>query len=99
MDGDAGVGHRLVRERVDLGDAAQVDDGAHTAFLDQVHDVVGRGVGEGVAAEHAVVAGHAVARRVPAQVPEIHQARDRRNAGSRPSSGDYSHAISEVREK
>ena len=61
VDGDAGVGHRLVRERVDLGRAAQVDDGAHAAFLDQVHDVVGRGVGERVAAEDAVAAGHAVA--------------------------------------
>ena len=57
VDGDAGVGHRLVRERVDLGCAAQVDDGAHAPLLDQVHDVVGCRVRERVAAEDAAVRG------------------------------------------
>ena len=76
MDGDAGVGHRLVGERLDLGDAAQVDDGAHAPLLDQVHDVGGGGVRERIAAEHAVAAGDTGGRGVPPEVAEVHQPRD-----------------------
>ena len=75
VDGRAGVAHGVVRVRVDLGGAAQVDDGAHAALVDQVLDVGRVHVGERVAAEDAPVAHRTVGRRVATEVAEIDDTR------------------------
>ena len=74
VHGHAGVGHRLVGERLHLGLAPQVDDRAHAALLDEVRHVLVARVGERVAAEDAPLAQGAAGHGAPTEVTEVDEA-------------------------
>ena len=94
VDGRARVAHRVVRVGVDLGGAAQVDDRAHAALLDQVLDVGGVHVGERIAAVDAAVTHRTVGGGVAPEVAEVDVAGEIDAGEGSDISGDYSRARS-----